>query len=247
MSYLLTALRKADQERADRNAGEALPGLANMQQANQERAEESRPDITDNREFGLSSDSNSTGKDKTKWLVAGIIVLLVAVSGYLYLSGGAELPEQPQNAISSGESPKQATAEKEGEAAREESALAEQSAGAISEKIVNLPVESQSGGLEYRPYREERPESPDVHLSEKTAVPSEKTAVVQPPEVAKRPDLNITGYIYFQNRPEISKVYIDGLSYRQGDSLPGGAKISGFSATHLIVTSGGREFHIPAQ
>ena len=59
--------------------------------------------------------------------------------------------------------------------------------------------------------------------------------------------LNITGYIYFENRPELSKVFIDGKVYRHGDQLPEGGVVHNFSQNQFEVSRDGLSFWYAVQ
>lgn len=63
----------------------------------------------------------------------------------------------------------------------------------------------------------------------------------------KSPELNITGYIYFENNPKLSKVFIDGKVYRLGDRLPGGGVVSSFGSRQLAVEIQGQSYQLIIQ
>jgi len=61
------------------------------------------------------------------------------------------------------------------------------------------------------------------------------------------PALNITGYIYFEDKPENSKLFVEGIVYRRHSRLAEGLILEGFYPDHVVVSYRGanQEIKIP--
>lgn len=74
---------------------------------------------------------------------------------------------------------------------------------------------------------------------------SATTSVVR--STTELPPLNITGYIYFDDAPQRSKLFIDGVVYRYNSRLAQGGTLTGFAKKHVVVTFQGVEHTVPVK
>ena len=58
------------------------------------------------------------------------------------------------------------------------------------------------------------------------------------------PDINITGYIFFDDNPERSKLFVDGIVYRLGSRIGSGLVVTGFAKDEVTVSYQGSEHRI---
>ena len=61
------------------------------------------------------------------------------------------------------------------------------------------------------------------------------------------PKLNVTGYIFFEDAPERSKLFVDGIVYRLDSRLATGLVLTGFRRDHVILSHYGVERRLAVQ
>ena len=61
------------------------------------------------------------------------------------------------------------------------------------------------------------------------------------------PELNVTGYIFFEDAPERSKLFVDGIVYRLDSRLAAGLVVTGFRRDHVILSHYGVERRLAVQ
>lgn len=67
--------------------------------------------------------------------------------------------------------------------------------------------------------------------------PAEPAVAPSPP----LPAINVTGYIYFEDKPENSKLFVDGIVYRLHSRLAEGLTVEGFQPDVVIVNYRGQQ------
>ena len=201
MSYILSALRKAEAERngATAAAGTAMPLRSLPGQAPKTRA-------------GLAVA-----------IAAGLLILVLG--GYYYIDdknsavGFAVQGGTPPEAVQS--------AENHG---------VESNNSATKVEPVNTETAVQSGATVAA--------TTEVHQPQATIPPAKPVEAVAPQAL---PALNITGYIYFEDKPENSKLFVEGIVYRRHSRLAEGLILEGFYPDHVVVSYRGvnQEIKIP--
>lgn len=58
------------------------------------------------------------------------------------------------------------------------------------------------------------------------------------------PELNVTGYLFFPDQPSRSKLFIDGVVYRQGSRVVPGLTIENFAPRHVVLSWQGESHHL---
>ena len=77
--------------------------------------------------------------------------------------------------------------------------------------------------------------------------PPPRMAVPAPPRVTALPPLAITGYIYFDDNPAASKVFVDGMVHRRGSSPGPGMVIQDFRPDRVIIAYRGALHEVPVR
>ena len=190
MSYILSALRKAERDR---------------QQSDPVTAESF---IAGDAPVGIDSDNRPV---KGQWTVA-VAVLTISVLAL----GLAALMLSERNAVPG------------------------------ERDVGNRLTESKP--IDYRvPVIEEKPVEPPPatdKTEEKAAANNSLPAPAQS-SVQPLPTLNITGYIFFEDDPARSKLFVDGIVYRKDSRLGPGLILTGFERDRVEVSFEGRSREIP--
>ena len=199
MSYILSALRRAEAQRRDGAAGQGIATFT---------ADDVAPVAAPRRHRGI---------------VVGLVSAAALVAGAGYFASGFFSPA----AMPALENP--VAQPRPHHPAPEPSPAA-----AAQRSSASAPATTNSS-----------PPAPAVSAAPPAPVeaPEQKSwAVDQAP-----PRLNITGYIFFENDPQNSKLFVDGVVYRLHSRLAGGAVVEAFLDDQVVVSHHGVEHRIPVR
>ncbi len=85
--------------------------------------------------------------------------------------------------------------------------------------------------------------SPNTGHSSTLQTPKVENAA--PATDGEPPQLNITGYIYFDSKPDASKLFVDGIVYRLGSSVEPGVTVREFRRHSVVLSRSGTRHEIP--
>lgn len=222
MSYILTALKQAEQARgAGRNSAASTQPVGSAS--------------------GGAPSAPAAGNARLPWLgLLAVMAVMIAVLLFAIVRGdGLEsLPESPAPHTPDSADP----VVNQAEASIVQLSASEQAdKGGNSRAAAQVNTYSGAAGI-----ASERPRT------QTQVAPREAPAFVPPIAAAKAADeaaaplpaLNITGYIFFENKPAASKLFVDGIVYRLGSSLGDSTTIREFKSDRVIVSRRGTDHEI---
>lgn len=200
MSYILSALRKAESERKPSETPTAESFLAGQQPGSQV--------------------ANNVA---SKWTIGVLSMLLVATLSYVYLARQPGQTIAVSDSAEINDSVRQQTPVRfvEANGSNTDGQKLDGPASAAKELAPQIQVDQQA----------------DFN-SDNPGVVSNQTSVEQVPPMLS---LNITGYIYFEADPARSKLFVDGIVYRQGSRLGEGLTLQSFAKEFVTVSYFGAE------
>ena len=203
MSYILSALRKAESQRKSSE----WPTSENF--------------LTDG---GVGNSSG--GSAINKWAIGVLSLLLMASLAYLYLARLPDGFDRSKDSLGENSADAQLTVNQDdGLANSGDRRAVEESAYARTDSLQS----TRTAGVSEPDQRGSTPLSQHVESS----LPRD--------QVPPMPNLNITGYIYFESQPARSKLFVDGIVYRQESRLAEGLTLKEFAKDFVTVSYYGAE------